>query len=109
MHFGRHHTGDTDIEIRGRELKHAILGAEQDIGEDGQRRARADDVLYLLNGLLERLLTDRELQMGRAYVLNVCICFLTSDSVRGKEFGWEKSQNLTFFTLPRANVVANYS
>ena len=64
FHFCFKTSANADIEIRGREMHFAVGGLEQDVGKNRQRRARADDILDLLQTFEQLFFRDAKLHEG---------------------------------------------
>src|SRR5207253_9845922 len=64
FHFRFKTSANTDIEISGRKMHFAVGGLEQDVGKNRQRRARADDILDLLQTFEQLFFGDAKLHEG---------------------------------------------
>ena len=62
-------SSDADVEVGGGELELAVARFEQDVREDRQGGARADDVLDLLQPFEELVLRDLKLHSGSGRLL----------------------------------------
>ena len=60
-HLGLNLAGDGHVQVGGGELHVAAFRAQQDVGEDGQRGAGADDVLHSLQAGYDLVFGDREI------------------------------------------------
>jgi hypothetical protein len=63
-HIGFHRAGHRDIQVRGGELNPPIGRAQQDIGQDGQSSAGADDILHRLQAVQNLLFGNGQVHDG---------------------------------------------